>query len=250
MLEGGQGVGEGLAVGVVEMDADDVGKHALLAQQGEQFEHVSRCRDADGVAQAQLVAAHVHQRLADARDLVQRDRALPGVTEAHGDIAADMGALVLGVFDDGLEHGQRLVHRAVEVGLREGLGGAGEDGDPVRAEREGAVEAAPVGDEDGQVHALEIPHQREQLLGVGQLGHPLRVYEARRLDRRQPRVGQAADELRLHLGGHRRLLVLQAVTGADLVDPDPLGQIRSRDDHGETSDGHFSSWAGVMTAST
>ncbi len=44
--------------------------------------------DADGVAEADLGAAHLRQRDGDAGDLVDRDVALPRVAEAHRDVAA------------------------------------------------------------------------------------------------------------------------------------------------------------------
>ena len=110
--------------------------------------------------------------------------------------------------------------------LREGLGGAAEDRDVPQAELERPVEPALVGHQHRQVATAVGAEPGHQLLGVGELRHPLRVHEAGRLDDRQPGGDQPAYELRLDVGGHDRLLVLQAVARADLVDRDPLGQPR------------------------
>ena len=63
---------ERLAVGVVEVHGDAVGGHARLVQLGEQRGDMAGGGDADRVAEAQLVAAHVEQRPADPYDLVRR----------------------------------------------------------------------------------------------------------------------------------------------------------------------------------
>lgn len=62
--------------------------------------------DADGVAQAQFVAAQVHQGLGDPDHLVDGDGALPWVAEAHGEIAADVHPVLAGPGDDRREHGE------------------------------------------------------------------------------------------------------------------------------------------------
>src|SRR5690349_13222964 len=53
---------------------------------------------------------------------------------------------------------------------------------------------------------------------VGHLRHPLGADEAGDLDLLQARILQALDEAQLDLGGHRLLLVLQAVARADVDD--------------------------------
>lgn len=179
-----------------------------LVEGGQQGLHMAGGGHADGVAQAQFVAAQVEQRPADPDGLRDGHRALPGVAEAHREIAADLHLGVLGPRDDRREHRQRLVDRAVEVGLGEGLGGAAEHRDPAGAQGERTVQTAFVGHQDGQPVRVETVQQREQLLRVGELGHPLGVDEAGGLDGRQARVGEPADELGLDLRGHDGLLVL------------------------------------------
>ncbi len=248
MLERGEGVGQGLAVGVVEVHADAVGGDTGLVQRGEQGLDVTRGGDADRVAEAQLVTAEVEQGLGDGDDLVDRDGALPGIAEAHGQIAAHVRPALPGPGHDGLEHGEGLGDGAVEVAGGEGLRGRTEHRDPGGPEGERPVQTALVRHEDGQ-GGVHVGEQREELLGVGELGHPLGVHEAGRLDRGQAGGGQAVDELRLDLRGDGRLLVLQAVAGADLVDADPGRQAGGRDVHGQP-DHASSSSSGVTTAST
>ena len=85
--------------------------------------------DAGRVAERELVGAEVEQPLADRDDLVDRDRALPRVAEAHRDVRADVDPLRQRPRHGRLEHRELLVERAVEVAPGEGLGGAAEDRD-------------------------------------------------------------------------------------------------------------------------
>ncbi|GAA3061987.1 hypothetical protein GCM10020000_51590 [Streptomyces olivoverticillatus] len=57
----GQGVGERLAVGVVEVDGEPLRAHARLAEGGQQGGDVAGGGHADGVAEAQLVTAEAEQ---------------------------------------------------------------------------------------------------------------------------------------------------------------------------------------------
>ena len=164
-------------------------------------------------------------------DLRRVDGALPRVAEAHRHVAADRQSLVARAGDDRGEHVERLGDGAVEVALRERLGGAGEHGDLAHAGGQRAVEAA-VGRDEHRVAAGQLAEPREQLLGVGELRHPPRRDEAGELDGAQAGVEQAADELGLDLDGDDDGLVLQAVAGADLVDLDALGQAGQGGRHG------------------
>ena len=195
------------------------GGHERLDQRG----HVAGGADADGVAEAELAGAEVEEPLADDDHLLDRDRALPGVAEAHGDVGADVEPGVAGALHGRLEHRELLVEAAVEVLLREGLGGRAEDRDVLQPELEGPVEAALVGDQDRAVRPAS-PSRVISSAASASCGHPLRVHEGGRLDDRQPGGEQPAYELLLDVDGDERLLVLQAVARADLVDRDPLRQ--------------------------
>ena len=74
-----------------------------------------------------------------------------------------------------------------------------------------------------------LDEHRHQVGGVRELGDPLRVDEAGRLDHGQAGGDETAYELALVLGRDDRLLVLEAVAGADLVDRDALGELNHRD---------------------
>ena len=112
----------------------------------------------------------------------------------------------------------RLVDRAVEIALREGLGGAAEDRDLAHAVLERAIEAALVRDEHRVAHAVAQGQPAEQVFGVGELRHPLRVHEAGGFDDLQAGVAEAVDELGLDLDRDDRRFVLQPVARSDLVD--------------------------------
>ena len=71
--------------------------------------------------------------------------------------------------------------------------------------------------------------QGHQRVGIGELGDGARGHEARRLDLTQTGRDEERDEPRLRLGRDGRGLVLEAVAGAHLVDPDAARECRSRD---------------------
>ena len=197
---------------------------------------MARSADADGVAEAELAGAQVEETLADGGHLLDRDVALPRVAEAHRDIRPDVEAVLAGPLHRRLEHRELLVEAAVEVLLGERLGGAAEDRDVPDAELQGPVEATLVGHQhrvavEPAASRVELVETSYDVLRVGQLGHPLRVHEAGRLDDRQPRGGEPVDELDLGGGRDQALLVLQAVARADLVDRDRLGEVGVRHDH-------------------
>ena len=86
-LQHRQQVGKSLAVGIMEMHGEmadvDLGRHG--------FDHalrLGRRADADGIAQAHLVAAHADQRLGNARDRHWLNLAFIGAAEHARDIAA------------------------------------------------------------------------------------------------------------------------------------------------------------------
>ena len=225
LLEGGVGVGQGLAIGVVEVHGQLVAGHARIDERRDQPADVAGRAHTDGVAEAELVGPEVEEALADLDHLVDRDVPLPRVAEAHRDIGANVEPGGARPGHGGLEHLELPVQAAVEVLLGEGLRGTAEDRDVPATQLEGAVEPALVGDQHRELTAL-VAEDLHQLCGVGELGHPLRVDEAGGLDDGEPRRHQPPDELGLDLGRHQRLLVLQAVPRADLVDRHPLREPR------------------------
>ena len=87
--EGGQGVGERLAVGVVEVHGELVDADARGAERLDQRGHLPGRRDADRVAEGQLVAAELDQPRADLHHLIDRYVALPRIAVTHRDVPAD-----------------------------------------------------------------------------------------------------------------------------------------------------------------
>ena len=93
---------------------------------------------------------------------------------------------------------------------------------------QGALETALVGHQHGTLGAAaQRTEPVEHLGGVGQLRHPGRRHEGRGLDGLQPRRGQPLDERSLDVRRNDRLLVLQTVARAHLVDRDARGQVGS-----------------------
>jgi hypothetical protein len=102
-----------------------------------------------------------------------------------------------------------------------------EDRDLAHAGGERGVEAAAVGHQARQDHAVSARHAARDLGGVGQLRDPLRADEAGDLDPRQAAVDQRGDERDLVGGRDVARLVLQAVAGPDLVHGDARRELHA-----------------------
>lgn len=118
-----------------------------------------RDTDADRVAEADLVRAHVLQRPGHLAHLARVDPPVKGAPEDDAHVPAHLEPLVPRGGKDGLEARERLGDGAVEVGAREALGRRDEDGNLAREGRVGRVlpgeveeggEAAGVGNQDGE----------------------------------------------------------------------------------------------------
>ena len=225
LAERGQGVRQRLAVGVVEVHRQPVHADPGRDERAQQGLHVPRGGHPDGVAERELVAPHVEQALARRDDLLDRDGTFPRVAEAHRQVPAHRDPLADGARHHRFEHGELLVEAAVEVALREGLGGRGEDRDVADLRLQRPVQAALVGNQDGVLRARGLVEAVEELGGVGQLRDPLGVHEAGRFQHDQARVGQPPQELQLDLERNDLLLVLQSVPRADLPDRHLSGQL-------------------------
>ena len=156
-----------------------------------------RGADPDRVAERELGGAEVEEPLADGHHLVDRDVALPRVAEAHRDVRPDVQPRLAGPVDGRLEHRELLVEAAVEVALRERLGGTAEDRDVPHPRSRARSRPALVGHEHRHRHGppstgpAALGDRVDQVGGVGELRHPLRVHEAGRLDDRQPGLDAA-----------------------------------------------------------
>ena len=116
VAQGSHGVGQRLAIGVVEVHSDRVDPHSAGVQGLEEPADVTGRTHPDGVAQRQrLVAPRSMSRTATSTDLLDRHRPLRGCSETHRDIGAhpQTGRLARG--HDGGEHGHRLGDGPVEV---------------------------------------------------------------------------------------------------------------------------------------
>jgi hypothetical protein len=187
---------------------------------------LGRGADADGVAERDLVAAHLQQRRRHVGHRLRRDRPLVGATHHAGDVAAHPHAGRVRRLGDRAEAFERLGDRAVDVLLAEGLGGGAEHRDLPCPGRQRGLEALEVGGEHriGDAGRRSGEHARQQLGVVAHLRHPLGRHEGRGLDRLQPGALEAAHELELGVGGDELLLVLQAVARPHLDDADGGGK--------------------------
>src|SRR3954454_16971316 len=88
----GVGVGEGLTVGVVEVEREGADARAGAAELVDECGDVAGGADADGVTQAELAGAQVEQAAPDRDDLPDRHGAFPRIAEAHRDVGPDVEA--------------------------------------------------------------------------------------------------------------------------------------------------------------
>ena len=206
------------------MHGEAVGAEARARRAPQQRVHLAGRADADGVAEADLGAAHGRQPLGDVGDLRERHVALPRVAEAHRDVPAHGRPALAGALDDGREHLQRLRDAPVEVALRERLGRAAEHRDLADAGGQRPVQAAQVGHEHRARAAGGRP-SRASSSSRRRAGGPSR---GGRSWSPRPCAGRRATRRRMSSAftstGTTAGLVLQAVARADLVDLDPLGQ--------------------------
>src|SRR5262249_40911486 len=122
---------------------------------------------ADTVTQRDLVTTHAIQAGGDTRGLTRINLPLIGTAEHTGDRAPHLDAVLLGCRDHRLEARKTFLDRTIDVGVAEGLGGAGEDGDVLYAGREGVLKPAQVGDQGAVLHAglrADAPHHLLRIL--------------------------------------------------------------------------------------
>ncbi|KAG1443372.1 hypothetical protein G6F57_018117 [Rhizopus arrhizus] len=193
VFQAGGDVGDGLAVGVVEVHGQR--RHRNLG--GDRLQHrprLARGTDADGVAQRDFVAAHLVQGTGHAHHVGQRYFALVGAAEHGGHIAAHTHAIGGGPAQDRLETGQRLVDAGIGVGAVERFGGGGEHRHFLHADRAGTVVTLFVRHQHRIADAGPALDAGIDLGGIGQLRDPLRADEAGRLDAAQAGGRQAVDQ--------------------------------------------------------
>ena len=126
-------------------------------------------------------AGHVHH-------LADRDVALPGIAEAHGDVAAHPHAVLRG---PSATTGANMASDSSTVRLRlrrEKVSVAAANTAMSRAPAApGPLQAGQVGDQHRVANVLGLaPSIREKVLGVAELRHPPGRNEAGGLDRPQP----------------------------------------------------------------
>ena len=90
------------------------------------------------------------------------------------------------------------------------------------------VQAALVGDQDGDRDVVGHSDPRQHLVGVGELRDDVGAHEARRLDPLHAGARERVDQAHLVVGRDDLGLVLEAVARADLADADGLGKVWHR----------------------
>ncbi len=197
-----------------------------LGQRGGDPVDLAGHADADRVADADLVGAHVDQAQADVDHGRHRHAARERAAERGRNVRPFPPGELGRPGEHGLERSQRFGDRHPDVALRELVAGGGEYGQCAGAGRLSAVHAAHVRDEHRVARPGEVGANqgRQQLVRVGQLGDRRRRYEARRLDLAKACVAQQPDVLELRIERDGSRFVLQAVARPDFVDPHARGQ--------------------------
>ena len=185
-------VGEALAAGVVEVGGELDVVAERVAGGGEEVADLRRVGHPGGVAEADLLGAGGLQPAGDLEHPLGRDVALVGAAEGDRDHALAAQALAAGAGEHGLEPGQRLLDRAVDVLAVVGLGGAEEDVDLVEALAlaERVLEPLLVRDQHGDRDVARRVDAVEHLLGVGELRDHVGAHEARDLEALEAGAGE------------------------------------------------------------
>src|SRR6218665_3928810 len=218
-LQRGQGVGQRLAVGVMEMARNGVDA-VMLQRRLHGALHLARCAHADGVGHAHMLHADLLHQPRQAGHALGCDFALIRATHGATHRPPHGNAGRAGGLSDRRKALDALGNAAVDVLLAEGLAGRAEDHDLVRPVGQRRCKALEVGRQHRIDHALLARDAGHHLVVVRHLWHPLGRHIAGDLDVLQARVLQALHQADLDLGRYRRRLVLQAVTRADIDDLD------------------------------
>ncbi len=222
-IQSGRDIGECGPPRVVEVERHLAERQSGFGGQPAQCRDLARHADPDRVAEADLVDAQFEEAERDVDRPIRRHPAGIRTAERGRHVATAPPPEVAGARQDRRERGQRLVHRHPDVRGRERVGRGREDRDGVGPGRLGAGEAAEVRDEDRVAdarHPLQAGHER---ICVGELWDRAGGHEARRFDLAEAGRGEQFDEPGLDRSRDRRRLVLEAVAGPDLVDPDVFG---------------------------
>src|SRR6267378_3967326 len=206
-----------LPVGVVVMTAE-LGHRDLFCDGLDHRADASRRSDADRVAERDLVAAHLVELFRQRGDRLRLHVAFVGASRRAGNVAAHAHFAFPRGLDDRGEALEALRDAAVDVLPAERFGSGAEYGDLLRARCARRFEALQVRNEHRVGHARLPAQAGHDLRAVGHLRNPFRGYEGGRLDRRQPRFGEAMDELDLDLGRDPLRFVLQAIPWAYIDD--------------------------------
>mmetsp|Transcript_54792 Transcript_54792/g.151054 ORF Transcript_54792/g.151054 Transcript_54792/m.151054 type:complete len:241 (-) Transcript_54792:69-791(-) len=185
--------------------------------------YVARGPDADRVTQRHLVTAHLEQFLADHRHRVRRYLTLVGTSHHTAHVAAHRYVGCGGGLANLTEALYPLLNATVRVLLRECLRRRPKHRDLLRACSHRRIKALHVW-RKSRVSDRGMPlNRRQHIRRIGHLRHPFGRNERCRLDRGEPRRRKPVDQLDLLLRRYRRLLVLKAISGADLDNPHALG---------------------------
>ena len=226
LLEGGEHVRQALAACVVEVGRE-LGAGEALPRRGEELADLARVRHPGRVAEGDLLAAEAHEPLGDLEDALGRHLALVGTAEAGRDHALAAHPRVAGGADRFLEPGQRLRDRAVDVLAVVGLRGREEEVHLLEAvaELESVLEPPPVRDQDrvgdtlAPARSASAPRPASASCGITS-GRTNEVSSIRL----RPGLAEQADQPDLLLGRDHLGLVLEAVAGPNLADPNGLRQ--------------------------
>mmetsp|Transcript_1044 Transcript_1044/g.2548 ORF Transcript_1044/g.2548 Transcript_1044/m.2548 type:complete len:181 (+) Transcript_1044:347-889(+) len=114
VLEGHEDIGQGLPVCIMKMNSN-LFLGNVLRNVVKEYMGRSRCTNADGITEADFVAAHIKKPLANLEYLLRRNVPLVGAAQDTGDVASDTDAMFLGLFTNWLEALKALGDITVKV---------------------------------------------------------------------------------------------------------------------------------------
>ena len=191
--------------------------------------------DADRVGEGDLVDTGCSHPFDDVDEALHRNFTLERIAPGCCDRGRCGDPSFVGVVDDVVEHGDRLVCRHPLVLHVEGVRRHDRHVDLVDTGLGGPQPTTPVHGQADVGHPIDTGNTGHDGFCVGHLGHVLRMGERHGLDALDAGVDQVLDQAELLIRGEDDILVLQAVPRADLDDLDVICHVTpSRDPPGSS----------------
>ena len=187
-------------------------RHKLIDLQGHR--HTGRIRDRN--------LRHANRQIGvdDLPHLVHTDHRIPGRTEGTGDGTGDLQSPAPGQIGTGRKALHGFQRQFIDVGQVMALAGRDVQLHLLAATVDRAADTTQIRHKGTVLHPGQLLQIAEHLVGIGHLGHGLRMHEGSDLDDANAGALQTVDHFQLLIYAQDPLFDLHAVPKADLADRD------------------------------